>query len=82
MEQDSQSQSGADAAAPPAPAAAGVPANDAAAQPPAGPPKPKTKTISTELLVEERLPIVYDVQKYTDVEVRLERRLQGECQRF
>lgn len=72
MEQDSQSQSGADAAAPPAPAAAGVPANDAAAQPPAGPPKPKTKTISTELLVEERLPIVYDVQKYTDVELAMQ----------
>ncbi|KAK6741049.1 hypothetical protein RB195_009106 [Necator americanus] len=65
MEQDSTSQPPAE---PPAP---GAPPTDAAAQPPA-PPKPKTKTTSTELKIEERLPVVYDIDKYTDIELKMQ----------
>nr|CDJ92397.1 Heat shock protein 70 domain containing protein [Haemonchus contortus] len=68
MEQDGESQ--------PPPAeqpAPGAPTDSAAPPPkPEGPPKPKTKTITTELAVEERLPVVYDVQKYTDIELAMQ----------
>ncbi|KAK5976164.1 Heat shock protein 4 [Trichostrongylus colubriformis] len=70
MEQDADSQP------PPAeqPAATpGAPADPATQQPkPEGPPKPKTKTVATELVVEERLPVVYDVQKFTDMELSMQ----------
>ncbi|PIO58840.1 hypothetical protein TELCIR_19716, partial [Teladorsagia circumcincta] len=69
MEQDGESQPPPSTEQP----ATGAPADPAA--PPAkpeGPPKPKTKTIATELVVEERLPIVYDVQKFTDVELAMQ----------
>lgn len=62
MEQDDTSQPPTDH-----PTSGASPA-DAAAQPPAAP-KPKTKTISTELKVEERLPVVFDVEKYAGIEV-------------
>ncbi|VDO36548.1 unnamed protein product [Haemonchus placei] len=68
MEQDGESQ--------PPPAeqpAPGAPTDSTAPPPkPEGPPKPKTKTITTELAVEERLPVVYDVQKYTDIELAMQ----------
>ncbi|XGW16672.1 hypothetical protein V3C99_001820 [Haemonchus contortus] len=68
MEQDGESQ--------PPPAeqpAPGAPTDSAAPPPkPEGPPKPKTKTITTELAVEERVPVVYDVQKYTDIELAMQ----------
>ncbi|KAK6012336.1 DnaK family protein [Ostertagia ostertagi] len=69
MEQDGESQPPPSTEQP----APGAPA-DAAAPPakPEGPPKPKTKTIATELVVEERLPVVYDVQKFTDVELAMQ----------
>ncbi|WKX99980.1 hypothetical protein Q1695_014673 [Nippostrongylus brasiliensis] len=68
MEQDAQSQPAADGPAPPtAPADANT-----APPPPSGPPKPKTKVISTELHVEERLPVVYDVQKFADIELAMQ----------
>ncbi|VDK80586.1 unnamed protein product, partial [Cylicostephanus goldi] len=39
---------------------------------PSAPPKPKTKTISTELKIEERLPVVYDIDKYTRAEMKMQ----------
>nr|CDJ94034.1 Heat shock protein 70 domain containing protein [Haemonchus contortus] len=68
MEQDGESQP------PPAEQPAPGAPTDTAAPPskPEGPPKPKTKTITTELAVEERLPVVYDVQKYTDIELAMQ----------
>ncbi|VDM53781.1 unnamed protein product [Angiostrongylus costaricensis] len=36
------------------------------------PPKPKTKTVSTELTVEECLPVVYDVKKYANIEMSMQ----------
>ncbi|KIH53698.1 DnaK family protein [Ancylostoma duodenale] len=65
MEQDDTSQPPADQPAP------GAPPADAAAQPPAAP-KPKTKTISTELKVEERLPVVFDIEKYAGIEMNMQ----------
>ncbi|KHJ87295.1 DnaK family protein [Oesophagostomum dentatum] len=81
MEQDTNSQpapteqpatpaKGAPAATPAQGAAAAPPA-DAAAQS-ATPPKPKTKTIATDLKVEERLPVVYDVDKYAGIELAMQ----------
>ncbi|KJH52500.1 DnaK family protein [Dictyocaulus viviparus] len=43
------------------------------AQTPSAQPKPKTKTISTELTVEECLPVVYDIKKYADIEVSMQK---------
>ncbi|KAE9417033.1 hypothetical protein Angca_003174, partial [Angiostrongylus cantonensis] len=36
------------------------------------PPKPKTKTVSTDLTVEECLPVVYDVKKYANIEMSMQ----------
>ncbi|CAJ0598446.1 unnamed protein product [Cylicocyclus nassatus] len=81
MEQDSTSQPPAEqpAAAPGAGAAApqgaapaqGAPTANAPAQPSA-PPKLKNKTISTEIKIEERPPVVYDIDKYTRAEMKMQ----------